>query len=126
MAGVRSALQSFFSRSALLGIAVLIGLAFENAPAIAAGAAKLQGSVQSGGSGLSGYKVSLYLSVVDRGPPWKFLGSHTTNAAGNFEIAYSLLPGVVSDPSILFVQAERGPVMLASAIGLGSNAPTNI
>jgi hypothetical protein len=113
-------------RTAFTAIAMVAGLMLATADAIAAGATKLQGSVQSGGNGLSGYKVSLYVSFVDHGPPWKFLGSDTSNSAGNFEIAYALPPGLANDPSILFVQAERGHVMLASAISLGSKAPAQI
>ena len=89
-------------------------------------AARLQGNVQSAGAPLAGYKVSLYANFIDHGPAWKLLGSNTTNDAGHFDIAYSLPPGLVDDASILFVQAERGRAMLASAIGLGSSAPAQV
>jgi hypothetical protein len=108
---------------AMLGLA----LTAPAAPQPADHGATLQGSVQSDGSGLAGYADSLYASFADRGPSWKLLGSDTSNSAGNFLIKYSLPTGLVSDQQpILFVEAQRGPVMLASAIGIGDNAPLNI
>jgi hypothetical protein len=75
----RRSLSSFCARSAFTAIAVVAGLMLATAEAIAADhAATLQGSVESGGDGLAGYKVSLYVSFVDHGPPWKFLGSDTS------------------------------------------------
>src|SRR5438552_762990 len=113
----RSALRVFVAAIALLALSTAVA---------GSDAATLRGSVQSGGAGLSGYGVSLYASFVDHGPPWKLLGTGQSDNAGHFEIAYALPPGLSSEPSILFVQAERGPVMLASAIGIGSNPPANI
>lgn len=123
-----SSFRSLLREKTLLVVTTLIGLALTAAVVGAANdqAAKLQGNVESAGSGLAGYKVSLYASFVDRGPPWKLLGSDISDGAGRFQIAYSLPPGLSDDPAILFVRAERGPVMLASAIGLGSGAPAHV
>lgn len=119
---VRS-LRSFVAANALLAIA-LIGLALTPATVAAKKeAVTLQGTVQSGEIPLANYKVSLYIAYVDHGPGWKFLGSDTSNRHGSFEITYSLPRGRADDPSILFVQAERGPVLLTSAIGLGTMPP---
>ena len=109
-------------------VAALVGLALTASAAAAPTdhAAKLQGTVQGGGTRLAGYKVSLYASFVDKGPPWKLLGSDTSDGAGKFQITYSLPAGLRKNPSILFVEAEHGLVMLASAIGLGSSAPENV
>jgi hypothetical protein len=83
--------------------------------------------VESGGTGLAGYEVSLYASFVDHGPPWLLLDSDTSNSAGNFQITYSLPSGLADDQQpLLFVEAEHGPVMLASAIGMGSGAPGDV
>jgi hypothetical protein len=87
---------------------------------------ELAGTVQSGGIGLAGYRVSLHAAFVDHGPPWKDLGSATTDAGGNFRITYALPPGLADDPSILLVDAQRGASMLASAIGIGANPPAQI
>ena len=83
---------------------------------------QLKGTVKSGNTALGGYTVSLYASFVDRPDAWQFLSLAVTDASGNFQIAYDL----PSDRSVLIVQAERGPAMLASAIGYGGNAPASV
>jgi hypothetical protein len=90
-------------------------------------AVTLQGNMESAGTGLADYKVSLYASYVDHGPSWKLLGSDTSDGTGHFKITYAL-PEVLSDDQqpLLFVVATHGPVMLASAIGMGSSAPGNV
>jgi hypothetical protein len=116
-------LRSFVAANALLAIA-LIGLALTPATVTAKEeAVTLQGTVESGGIGLADYTVSLYIAYVDHGPRWKFLGSDTSTRNGNFEISYSLPSGLADDPSILFVQAERGRVLLTSAIGFATTPP---
>ena len=85
--------------------------------------ATLQGAVQSGGSGLPLYKVSLYIAYLQGGPDWKLLGTGTSDGTGRFFITYAVLPGLAEAPSLLFVQAERGPVLLASAISMGPTPP---
>jgi hypothetical protein len=115
--------RSFVAANALLAIA-LIGLALT--PATVAGkkeAVTLHGTVESDGIGMADYTVSLYIAYVDHGPRWKFLGSDTSTHNGNFEITYSLPPGRADDPSILFVQAERGRVLLTSAISPSTMSP---
>jgi len=111
-----------------LAVIALIGLA--TAPAVSGAAnhslVNVQGDVLGGGAGLAGYKVSLYASFVDHGPSWKLLGSDTSDSAGKFQITYAIPQGLSNATSILFVLAERGPVMLASAIGLGSNPPGHV
>jgi hypothetical protein len=74
----------------------------------------LRGSVESDGAGLEGYEVSLLASFVGPLHPTEILGRDTTDSSGAFEIDYRLppRPGLV-----LFVLAEKGPAMLASAIG---------
>ena len=127
MAVRRTLLRLFRSGKTALALIALMGVA---TTATVAGAGDrsigLRGNVQSAGTGLAGYKVSLYASFVDHGPPWKLLGSDISDGAGQFQIAYSLPPGLSDDPAILFVRAERGRVMLAGAIGLGSGAPAHV
>jgi DNA-binding beta-propeller fold protein YncE len=79
---------------------------------------RLRGSVASDGTGLEGYKVSLLASFVDPVGDTRVLGSDTTDPSGEFEIRYRLPAGLPSRlRPILLVRAEKGPVMLASAIG---------
>lgn len=76
----------------------------------------VSGSVESNDIGLSDYKVALYASFADDGPPWMLLGFDTTDDAGNFLITYSLPSDLADKQPLLFVEAENGPAMLASAI----------
>src|SRR5499425_1165626 len=85
--------------------------------------ATLQGAVQSGGSGLPLYKVSLYIAYLQGGPDWKLLGTGTSDGTGRFFITYAVPPGLAEAPSLLFAHAERGPVLLASAISMGPIPP---
>ncbi len=128
MANRCNSFRAFIAGKTPAVITSLLGLAAASAIAVAANdqTATLRGSVQGAGSGLADYKVSLYASFVDRGPSWKLLGSGSSDSAGDFQISYSLPPGLSDGESILFVQAERGPAMLASAIGIGSSAPSHI
>lgn len=87
---------------------------------------KLRGVVESSGSGLAAYKVTLYASVLPehRKGPSKgkgkvvFVGQDVTNLVGEFEINYTL-PSVKSSQQspILYLIAERGPRMLVSVLG---------
>lgn len=78
----------------------------------------LRGTVESNGRPLSDYKVSLYASYVSHLPYGKILGDSTTDGAGEFRIRYRLpIWQPNAQQPILFVMAEQGPVMLASAIG---------
>jgi len=88
-------------------VAVLVG------PAPSSYGATLQGKVESGGTGLAGYDVSLYASYVEHGPTWTRLGSATSTGAGDFLISYAIPPGLSSDRQpVLFIEAQHGPVML--------------
>src|SRR5262245_49415177 len=118
--------RTFVAAYALLAIA-LIGLALTPTMGVADKAAvTLRGTVESGGIGLASYKVSLYIAYVDHRPGWKFLGSDTSTGNGHFAITYSLPPRRTDDASILFVQAERDPVLLTSAIGLSTVPPETV
>ena len=75
--------------------------------------------MRSGNVGFAGYSVSLYASFVDRADSWELLGSGVSDANGEFQISY--VPP--SERSVLIVQADRGSVTLASAIGYGAGAP---
>jgi len=87
----------------------------------------LHGKVESGGTGLAGYEVSLFASFVDHGSAWLLLGSDISNKAGKFHITYSLPKGFSNDQQpLLFVEAKRGAVTLATAIGMASSAPEEI
>ena len=101
----------------------LIGLALTPVFAAPKESATLRGAVQSDGTGLANYKVSLYIAYLERGPSWKLLGSDTSDGTGHFSITYALSPGLGDAPSLLFVQAERGPVLLASALNMGPTPP---
>jgi hypothetical protein len=72
----------------------------------------------SGGIGLPGYQVSLYARYTNGGRMWNKLGTVVIDVHGRFRVAYRL-PGrlPLQVQPLLFVSAESGPVMLASAIG---------
>lgn len=74
----------------------------------------LRGTVESAGTGLARYKVSLYARYVSSQEGVRVLGSAIAGPGGKFEINYSLPDG---QHPLLFVQARNGPAMLASAIG---------
>lgn len=78
----------------------------------------LRGTVKSGGTGLAGYEVSLYARFVGPLETARVLGRATTGPSGEFKIDYHLPRGLPSSSQpLLFVRAESGPAMLASAIG---------
>jgi len=120
---------SFLPRKASSVIATLVLLlAMATAGMTAAHAAsvpfgqRLQGTVQSGGSGLGGYKVTMYASYVGRLPHWRVLGTTTTDGTGEFYIR--LKRGW--QPAILFVVVEKDSAMLVSAIGRGPGVPHQV
>jgi len=87
----------------------------------------LNGTVESSGHGLKGSRVPLYGSFVDHGPRWMLLGSDMSNRRGDFQITYSIPKGLVNNQQpVLFVEAEHGPVILASAIGVGTKVPARV
>jgi hypothetical protein len=103
-------------RSAVVSLAIVSMTSW--APrADAAGLTRtLRGTVEGNGGAQAGYDVSLYATFSD-GPINKLLGSDTTDGGGNFEIEYRyrLLPGDHTK-RVLYVVAERGKAMLASAV----------
>lgn len=88
------------------------------ADAEAAHSLSLRGTVESSGTGLEGYEVSLDASFVGPVGHTIALGSAMTGPSGEFQIDYDLSGGLPSSlQPILFVRAENGPALLASAIG---------
>ncbi len=87
----------------------------------------LHGKVESNGRGLAGYEVSLHASFTDAGLRWKLLGSGVSDSSGEFHISYQLpKEGHNDDQPVLFVEAEHGAAMLASAIAAGSTLPARV
>ncbi len=85
----------------------------------------LTGEVESNGTGLQKYKVSLYAALIGyRGSDWQLLGTDTTRGNGHFQIRYSL-PRTQAGRAqpIFFIEAVNGPAMLASAIGFSPLVP---
>jgi hypothetical protein len=108
-------LRRILSRSTI-ALLVLTASAFPGA--LGESGTSLRGIVESGGTGLAAYEVSLYARFVGRLGTARVLGRATTGPAGEFEIDYQLPPGLPSSlQPMLFVRAESGPAMLASAIG---------
>jgi hypothetical protein len=96
-----------------LAIVCLIGWA---ASADAAGLTRtLSGIVEGAGGVQAGYNVSLY-AAFSGGPVKTLIGSDTTDDGGNFQIKYRPLPGGHAKP-VLYVLADKGNAMLASAVG---------
>ncbi|WP_160153560.1 hypothetical protein [Microbulbifer sp. ALW1] len=87
----------------------------------------LRGIVKGNGAPLRGYKVSLYASYVAGLPFDRVIATTYTDAAGEFEIHYRP-PGFLpyNKGPVLFVIAERGPVMLATAVDSGKRWPGNV
>jgi len=84
----------------------------------AASGTRLRGTVESGGTGLAGYEVSLYARFVDPPGIARVLGRATTGPSGEFKLDYHLPRGLpASLQPLLFVRAKSGPAMLVSAIG---------
>jgi len=78
----------------------------------------LSGTVESGGTGLAGYHVSLYARFVDSPGDASVVGRGATGPSGEFKIDYDLPRGHSSaSQPLLFVRARSGSAMLASAIG---------
>jgi hypothetical protein len=71
--------------------------------------------------------VSIYGNFIGHGPRWKLLGSDVSDRDGEFQIAYSVPKGLPNEQTpVLFVEAERGPTLLASAIGSGAKVPARV
>lgn len=79
---------------------------------------KLDGVVKGDGAFLPGYKVSLFASFPGGIPFKTLLGTDTTDSSGQFTIDYKLPLGLSHHfKPVLYVIAESGNSMLASAIG---------
>jgi len=74
----------------------------------------LRGIVESDGTGLAGYEVTLYARFVGPFEITSVLGRATTDPAGEFEIDYRLPRGL---QPLLFVRAKSSSAMVVSAIG---------
>jgi hypothetical protein len=100
-------LRRILSRSTI-ALLVLTASAFPGA--LGESGTSLRGIVESGGTGLAAYEVSLYARFVGRLGTARVLGRATTGPAGEFEIDYQLPPGLPSSlQPMLFVRAESGP-----------------
>ncbi|WP_421654757.1 hypothetical protein ACONUD_05875 [Microbulbifer harenosus] len=87
----------------------------------------LRGKVEGNGAPLRGYKVSLYASRVAGLPFDRILATTHTDAAGEFELRYWMPPQLPDYlRPVLFVIAEKGPVMLVAASGSGAGRLENV
>lgn len=77
----------------------------------------LSGTVEGDGSPQFGFKVSLYAVEAGEKSKGRVLGTARTDDDGKFAIRYRASK---DQHLVFFVFAEKGPVMLASAIGAGS------
>jgi hypothetical protein len=119
----RHRMPSRLLRRTLLAAVAVCGMVFAGTVATAAAtpprASVLQGTVESGGAGLSNFSVSLYAAFVDREPRWVPLGSAKSDKKGKFRLKFAVPHGLAGSDPLLFVEATRGPAMLASAISAG-------
>jgi hypothetical protein len=94
----------------------------------AARAATVQGMVTAGGAALSGYRVELYASYPrSSGPSWVRLGGADSDSSGAFSIDYGLWPAASRETApVLFLEARRGPVLLASTMGPTPDVPSHV
>ena len=97
---------------------VLLVLAVAGIPrAEGAKGASLRGTVESAGTGLAGYHVSLYAAEVASPGAGQVVGHAITGPVGEFAIDYDVPGGSSSSQPLLFVRAERGAALLASVVG---------
>jgi hypothetical protein len=116
-------LSRSFWRGAVPFVAVVLGVV--SVTGVSAGAtassdpkAVLTGVVEGDAAAQGGYAVSLYASYVTGKPRLELLGTGTTGAGGQFRIDYKLTPADPHhDKAVLYVLAEKGESMLASAVG---------
>ena len=108
----------FHLRISVLIVASMVLIPSAASCANPAPALTLQGRVESEGVGLEGYEVALLASFIGADGHSRVLGHDTSGPFGEFEIDYRLPHGLASkSPPVLFVLAEKGPAMLASAVG---------
>ncbi|WHZ23875.1 MAG: hypothetical protein OJF47_002987 [Nitrospira sp.] len=130
MADPRRIWRSRFCPRIPLIVAVVVTLTGASCATGGRPARSLDGFVTSDRTGLANYHVSLYASYAGTRPRYERIGSTTTDDSGHFRIMYS----PVTDREditgkrhpVLFVIAENGPVMLASAIGTGADVPDKV
>jgi hypothetical protein len=110
--------------AALLMALSLVSAGANNSPT----SRQLNGTLAGNGQPLGNYRVVLYAAFnSDTGPQWQPLGNATSDAAGAFAISYPKLVFWPGDaPPALIVEAEHGPVMLASAIGHADAPPASV
>ncbi len=123
MSKPRRRLPSRLLHRTFLSVVAVCGLVLAGATGSAAAApprtSVLQGTVESGGAGLSKFSVSLYAAFVDRERRWVPLGSAKSDKNGKFRVKYAVPRGLAGGDPLLFIQATRGPAMLTSSIGAG-------
>jgi hypothetical protein len=104
----------------LSALAVALVVMMLAAPSGASGRSttSLSGFVESGGNGLEGYEVSLHAHFLGPFGSSRVVGRATSGPFGAFRIAYRLPYWLPSwRRPLLFLVAENGPAMLASALG---------
>ncbi len=94
-----------------------------------ASTATLDSTVAAGGAGLAGCQVALFASATQQQRPGRQrLGIDMSDASGAFHIRHiespQRLPGTATP--VLFVEAERGPVLLAAALGPSGAAAARV
>lgn len=102
--------------AALVAVAACALLLAAPAGAERAETSVLTGTVQSGGTGLEGYAVTVYAAFTAGHPRWLPLGSGRTRADGSFEVAYAVPRSSDGDEPLVVVEARRRKAMLASAV----------
>ncbi|SDK30420.1 hypothetical protein [Microbulbifer yueqingensis] len=87
---------------------------------------RLHGRVEGNGNPQPGYRVSLYVSYAGRDYA-KVLATTRTDSYGKFRLRYRQPFGLsLKLRPVYFVIADRGPAMLASAIGTGPRVPGSV
>jgi hypothetical protein len=117
-----SFLRTTFSRAIIIvAVTSLAMLSSATADAASIGLRILTGKVESNGTGLKKYQVSLYAALIGNlgsGPSWQLLGKDASDGTGGFQILYRLPGTQPGQPQpLLFIEAVNGSAMLASAIG---------
>jgi sugar lactone lactonase YvrE len=108
----------------VVALALAVGFALPgSADARSVATRTLAGVVEGDGGPQAGYEVSLYASRATEHPSVAVLGTDTTEGSGRFHIEYRVPPGLSQQEKlVLYVLAEKGQAMLASAIGDGSQS----
>ena len=111
-------------KDVLAAVAAVIAASLVLAPATAAATPRLTGRVESGGTPLDGYEVTLYRTVPDGLP--EVVGRDVTDSSG----AFSIDNPDASDPTRVYYLLAHSPapseVVLASVLGAQPVAPATI